>query len=54
MIKDRSNRKRLIKVVMTEKRMIKDRSNITEERSKNESLVSEFVWRERGSPKNGL
>ena len=38
---------------ITKRRMIKDLSDKAKEKSKNESPDSKFVWRVRGSPKNG-
>ena len=37
-----------------ERRMIKDWSDKTKEKNKNESPNSKFVWRVRGNPKNWL
>ena len=39
---------------ITERRMIKDWPDKVKEKNKNESPDSKFVWRVRGSPKNGL
>ena len=39
---------------VTERRMIKDWSDKAKKKNKNESRDSRFVWRVRGSPKNGL
>ena len=39
---------------ITERRMIKNWSDKAKEKDKNESTDSKFVWRVRGSPKNGL
>ena len=39
---------------ITERRMIKDSSDKANEKNKNDSLDSRFVWRVRGSPKKGL
>ena len=40
--------------IITERRMIKHWSDKVKEKNKNESPDSKFVWRVRGSPKNGL
>ena len=39
---------------ITKRRMIKDWSDKTKEKNKNESPDYKFAWRVRGSPKNGL